>query len=305
MFLLPVLFFEVVSWRNPLLVTAFELGLRYAPSGYRQKLLSALRSAGDSITDASGAITWLYDVESAPYNIPSFRHWHFRQEAINESITDFPVHENQDDVRSAISDLERNLLAAAMTKPWPFAFAIKSLLTLACDIHSPFHVTEYFSPEFPNGDTNGQLFRVQYKGRVTSLFDVWEEGCGAIDGLDINTTVDALIAKYQNEYQGSVDWDAVLEETAALTKTNGYAGVSVGKVLDEAYVKKCQEVTLKQIARAGYALGNLMQRISVPAFEDSELLPRARASESIAWTLVCFLLPMAALTVYHRFCHGK
>ena len=302
---LAVLFLCGRCWRNPLLVTAFELGLRSAPAGYRAKLLAALRSSGDAITDATQAVTWLYDVESPPYNIPSFRHWHLRQDPINDSLPEFPEHRNEDDVRTALDDFQNNLFKAAMTKPWPFSFAMKSLLTLACDIHSPFHVTELFSEAFPEGDSNGQKFIVQYKGQHVSLFDVWEEGCGALDGQDVNATVDALLKQYKSEYGTEVDWDAVMQETAKITKESGYSGVTPRGVLQDEYVKKCREVSLKQVARAGFALGSLMNRIAIPAFEDPVLLPKTRPSETIAWMVLCFVLPMAVLTVYQRFFHGK
>ena len=76
-------------------------------------------------------------------------------------------------------------------------------------------------------------------------------------------------------------------------------------VLQDEYVKKCREVSLKQVARAGFALGSLMNRIAIPAFEDPVLLPKTRPSETIAWMVLCFVLPMAVLTVYQRFFHGK
>jgi hypothetical protein len=293
------------SWSELMYASAFEFALRSFPSRYRSRLDSVFSFSGDSFSRTTDAAAWLKTVRNPPFNIKSFDHWHFLQDPLNSPTT---LHHDEDDLISNIEDFQRSLFGGVMTKPWAWSFGFKAYIGLVCDVHSLFHLTEFVSSEFPNGDDNGRKFAVVYD-RTISLFDLWEDGCGYFGGgiEAVNESVDHLLADFPNSpYPSGItwsaaDWNATKMRTIDLTKTKGYGDLGVGERVSAAYIAECQEVSRQQVAYAGYALASILQRISVPVY-DPELFAKSpggvRSADVAGWTIFLLLLPLTVLAAY-------
>lgn len=56
------------------------------------------------------------------------------------------------------------------------SFMIRFLLHIVGDVHQPLHSSALFSPEFPDGDQGGNLFKITYK-TYDELHALWDAAC--------------------------------------------------------------------------------------------------------------------------------
>ncbi|KAH0795893.1 p1/s1 nuclease [Histomonas meleagridis] len=295
-----------------MLAIAFELGMRSVSSDYRRLMMNAYKIGGDHFTNAAEGAMFTYTARKPPYNIASFDHWHFRRDPINEQHLNISEHGDTDDVLANIDDTLQHLIMSDSTRPWCFVFNLKVFLSTICDMHSIFHVTELFTNEFPNGDDNAKNFYVKHNNNFISLFDLWETGCGLYPSLDwsqVNSTVDAIIKEYPTStYSSSTTFSTtlateIIAQTKNLTIEYGYAQLTNGSTVNDAYIEKCQQISRKQISEAGHALAEAFQRIAIPSFSEYVVsVPSVRQTEVVAWTIFAFLLPITLVIYFQKFC---
>ena len=301
----------VSSWSRQLLAVAFEIGMLNMSSDFRWRMLNAFRVSGDDFSHAAEGAQFLYSAASAPYNIPSFDHWHYDYYSLNPESLDVVEHSYTDNLYYNIDQAETHLFAADTTKPWPFSFNLKLYLCSACDVFSIFHPCEYFSSEFPDGDDHARRFFVSYNGRTMSLHDLWESGCGEFDDVDwnsVNDTRDEIVEKYPvNPFASytNIYWSSMMKETRTLTSEYGYAQLKNNSVISQEYIDKCREITRNQVAKAGYALQVSLKRIAITVYQMPPMTIQTRKSEAIAWSLVAILLPVTISVMMKRFCGKK
>lgn len=295
-----------------MLAISAQIAFNHIGVEYENKLISIFKAAGDEFTRCSQAAAWMNYVEKAPFNLKCFNHWHFLQEPYNTSSMFIPEHINDDDLITNIKNVYKSLSTQQCKRSWPFAMSMKVLLASIADIFSPLHVTELFNQDFPNGDDNGRNFYVQYNGKQTTLFDIWETGCGLYPkDFVFNEAnwkiIDEDVKKILNLHPFPVNntsfnenfIDNVKSKTRTFTIEEIYQKSFRNQPLPQSQILTCQKETQQKMAEAGFAMAEALKNIIlITPGEPTVLATTIRTSEVIAWSILCILAPFASFLIW-------
>ena len=291
-----------------MLAVAGEIAFEQLGYAHQKKLLSVFENAGDEFTRVSQAAAWLYYAERPPFNIHSFNHWHFKGTPLfYEDEREVHKHIDIDNLAKNLDSINKSVVSGKNQRTWPFSFSIKLYLASQCDIMSPLHVSEFFSDEFPNGDKNGRDFYVNFNGKIMSLYDVWESGCGEFaDSIDFNseddwTKVDTLKDELMLEFKvfELMTNEELEEETYNYTRDFVYKGLKNNSVLSQDYIQKCKAHTREQVFRAGKTISQSVKDMDIIAIANQlPMVSGFRTSEVVAWSLLLIFAPFAVLLVW-------
>lgn len=302
----------VFCWTNQMMAIAGEIGLRQIGFSAQKKLNLVFNNAGDEFTRVSQAAAWLYYAERPPFNIASFNHWHFYSQPINEENLELDHYIDVDNLRDNLYKIRNSVRGGKVTRTWPFSFNLKLYLAGMCDVYSPLHVSEYFDSKFKDGDRNGRDFYVNFNGKLTSLYDVWESGCGFFDtsiSFDsdadwqrIDKLVDQLSVAFSTEdWPASFDLDFTVKSTYNFTRDFVYKGITNGSTLSKEYISKCQDYTQDAVVQAGRMIANDISGLDIISI--AKQIPYAtgiRSSEVAAWSILFIITPFAALLIWKK-----
>ena len=298
------------AWVDQMLATAGQIAMNDLGSEYSDRIAYALELVSDEFTRPAQAAAWSYYVERPPFNIPSFRHWHFHPVPFSNDRTPTQERFDTDDLAAGINgtrSLLGNFKNGGIGRPWPWAFALKVLMGMICDSFSALHNTVLFSQEFPDGDDSGRRFTVRNGGRDLTLFELWESGCGAFqDNLTFSAsdweTIDKLASDLSREFprEDSYDPAKVMSSTHEFDKTSVYT-VHTGEVIGAEYIEMCQRESRRRVALAGWAIADSLRGVKV-VLADRKAHPSQpmRASEVMSWLVMLILAPVAACLIWKK-----
>ena len=300
------------AWADQMLATAAQIALNELGSDYANRLALAFETASDEFTRPAQAAAWSYYVERPPFNLPSFRHWHFHAIPFSPDQTPTKERYDEDDLVEGINgtrSLLGNLKSGHITRLWPWAFAMKVCMGMICDSFAALHTTVMFSRDFPNGDDSGRKYMIRDTAhRKISLFDFWETGCGKFENnLTFSAAdwakIDKLAAELAKEFPREREYDAwtTIRESHDFDVAHTYA-VATDEVPSDEYLNQCWTESRKRVARAGWAIADTLKKANVVVAvrtKATEKLPM-RTSEAFSWMVMMILAPIAVFLVWKK-----
>jgi hypothetical protein len=167
-----------------------------------------------------------------------------------------------------------NALKSQRANVFEKALMLRYLVHAVADAHQPLHSTSLYSSRFPHGDRGGNLFIID-SPLATRLHVLWDLGLGSIPETELQETVseEALqrirnFTKYltltypKDCFSGSINvsTDRWIREAHDLAISAAYT-LQPGDVPSEEYLKNGRTICERQIALAGYRLGELLNEI--------------------------------------------
>ena len=159
---------------------------------------------------------------------------------------------------------------------WERAFALRFLIHLVGDVHQPLHVCALFDERYPGGDRGGNLFEIRGLP-VKNLHLYWDSACGLFyrrlaRPLDPAALEDIrqMAVRLTDAYPEEAGDDAIDDARAWARQTYAlapivYDGILPGGEPGELYQERGRMVCERQLARAGYRLAHLLNKLFAPA----------------------------------------
>jgi len=155
--------------------------------------------------------------------------------------------------------------------PWAKGFMLRMLIHIVGDIHQPCHCITYYSPDFPNGDRGGTRFKIKDDayGSLHSLTDAAfglgnrrpERPMNQEDKRYLDNLVTHLKENFPREMFDQLadkTIDSWREESYNIGVDFVYAYILPNEDVSEEVMEEGKIVAGKQLALAGYRLGNLL-----------------------------------------------
>lgn len=182
-----------------------------------------------------------------------------------------PLEEN---VSWAVSKFRKELGDKSLSQ-YKRAEVFRFLVHFVGDAHQPLHCVARDTNRFPNGDRGGNDFAITPGNGLpswnTNLHRVWDSGCGAFDvgmrGWDTGAGVriDALSKKIEAAYPktllaseiSTLNPESWAKSGFNIAKTFAYTAPE-GGTPSRNYVRRGQEISMRQAALAGYRLAEIL-----------------------------------------------
>lgn len=317
--MLPLFISVGACWSEKLLTTVSYIVMQKMGKAYQANLSSVFLAAGDTdlVTHPARIGAWMSYVERPPFNFHGFNHWHFKRTPYNPtSYSPIPDQVDNDNVVSNVIEMSNDIYKGTTKRSWPLAFSMKVLFAGVCDIHTPLHLTEYFSSDFPVGDQNGRLFNVNYNNQKTTLFNLYETGCGLDNKLqatydtafwnDVKELADELLEDYnfvpKHFSQNEINDQA--ESTYDYTVKNIYSMIKPNEKVSDEMINECQTHTKQMMRLSAERLVYILNGSTIHA-QKVEKVPYTTplsTSEMIAWSLMFILAPYTGFLIWKKHC---
>ena len=277
-------FFSIFSFSfsEKLSVAITKIALQKSKTDITNQLKTIFSLSGDwDLIDHPEQVgAWISYVERPPFNIKSFNHWRFYSDPyIVDSSISAPDTIDYDNLKSNLIDQQvfGNVMYGATSRSWPYAFHFKLLVSSLLDIHSPLHTSTLYSSDFPNGDRNGREFIVIFNDNETSLYDLWETGCGMTNlTSEFTPSFYKDIDSFIDEFMKSNTWEdksfslndvfTQIEENKKYTIEEIYNKTKPGDAITYDYIQKCQKHTKEAMLLAAERLASFFSEMNIPQF---------------------------------------
>ena len=209
---------------------------------------------------------WLDSLKE--YNDTYFNTWHYIDIPFNNN-TGYPMKPPSNiNVVWALNNTFEQYKKG--TDPWTVGFNIRLLLHLVGDVMQPMHACVLYSPQYPNGDEGGNLYKVHYNHTTTSLHAFWD-GCAGLYNeyfeLPLSTANMTLLENQAlgiiDKYNGTnvtlgynvTDW---AKESYDIASKFAY---QTGPNLTQQYINNAQKICSQRIYVAGMRLRWLLENL--------------------------------------------
>jgi len=192
------------------------------------------------------------------FGVETFTTWHYIDLPYNPTNVTIPHEISDVNIRWALNQVYDTLqIPRRDTNAWTRNFMLRFLMHLAGDLHQPFHNTEYYSAEFPEGDQGGNLISVWYGWKYMSLHGFWDKAGGLYtkyykfpltddDVNEIRRVARKLIAKHSEVTVIGPNFEAWSNEVHRIAVEFGYPDVLNERNLTEDYINKTREYSEQQ-----------------------------------------------------------
>lgn len=156
------------------------------------------------------------------------------------------------------------------------ARAFRFIMHLVGDIHQPMHSTALETDQLPNGDRGGNEFLLAILPGVypepKNLHFLWDSGAGLFKEQvrPLNEQGQRAIARYADDAEKALPYSEAKKnlkprdahawalESFEHAKKHAYADIRMNERPSDGYVRNAQELSLRQVACAGYRLAELL-----------------------------------------------
>lgn len=321
-----------VCWTDLLMTTVSHTVMSHIDGAKQKKMQKIfLRSADDDLSkNLSKLSTWMNYVERPPFNLKCFNHWKFYRTPYYEKQRDYiPKYQStRENLITVTKESAKKIYSGVLSSSFMWSMHLKILFAGMCDVHTPLHVSEYFSDDFPDGDRNGQLFKIKYNNTEMSIFDLYESGCGLDPKVDktFSKPFWENVGKLSNELNSMWDpttfssEDEYIEQaktdTFEYTINNVYKMLKPNDKIDDTYISACQEHTKKQMLKSAQVLYVILNRceltdVETPDGDDSgsiidtinqNTIPSELREYLIYLTYLFMIAPLTVMLVWKRHC---
>lgn len=219
---------------------------------------------------------WADDLNNYPNYLKVYKTWHYIEDAYSEDGTAIPSSIPRDNVVFAISNLRQHL-AQKKGNDYDKVRSLALITHFAGDIHQPLHCAEYYADNFTAGDKGGNYFKISYKEpngeRIRNLHMLFDSGVRLFPSLgyshdvtapkDVDDIAVQIMEELPESYFGSQARDLDPEHWQAESHSLAIDAhhTALYKTPTNDYLEKQTDVVKKQMALAGYRLGNLLNEV--------------------------------------------
>ena len=294
------------SWNDMALTVGMELMFRSTGDDGKKFCQQILDCGNEKVDRLSLAGSWIDYVERAPFNTKNFNHWRYKKTPMG----DFVKGHTTEDILTTLKSLVGSISSTpALNGEWALNFGFKVYQGLFLETSDPTHTVEYFTSSGPlsDGDDNGKLYKVLYKGNETNLHDFWGSLCGqlndhypfsssAYDTIDSFTT--EIFKTYNSDHTKTFKtYNDLFNDTLQFAQSNLYENVEYGKELPEEYVNMCKKYAPQRLATAAYSLGQIVKKFPSPQCKSAEQQGKTTMPFTtvggLGWAVFFMLLPVA------------
>lgn len=189
---------------------------------------------------------------------------------------------------NAIFSIKDNIATLSSTQEDPYgssksllgkSMSLRFLVHFVGDLHQPLHASERVTPNHPNGDMGGNLFKILHYNQpgMDNLHFVWDEMFNDFNEsirsnlnkeryMFIKRKSDEILLEYTFErLQPQIFSNSTVEswsnESVGLAKAFVFKGLQEGKELPQAYQDEGRRICRERVALAGYRLGMIISDI--------------------------------------------
>lgn len=262
-----------LAWNDHGHMAVASIAERQLTFATKQNLLKLLAIGGTPKTnELLTSACWADDTKNKENGPWHYINHHFRTDG--KPTTLGPAPQNVVWAIQRFSDVLKNRGAADAER----ADALRYLMHFVGDIHMPLHCVARDTDAFPEGDRGGNEFKIVppagFDPAPRNLHFLWDMGGGLFTQIErpldskgrdaVSETAELAIklnpdSKLRAEL-AVTDPHAWSREGLALAKKYVY-GLSENAAPGKEYLEQCQQVSLRQIALAGYRLGILLNRL--------------------------------------------
>jgi S1/P1 Nuclease len=202
---------------------------------------------------------------------PGTTPWHYiDQPFIKDSVK--PSLLNSKNVVWAIPEVERVISDPKSTQA-ERATSLSFLIHFVGDIHQPLHCVSLYSPQFPEGDRGGNLYRIN-TAVADNLHGYWDRGLGLFYRSPNRPysfrypQIEAMAKQWMAQYPRAFYGARLTEKSPQAWATEGYVIATTvayatpqNAVPNEQYDLKGQVIVREQIVLAGYRLADELNRL--------------------------------------------
>lgn len=197
------------------------------------------------------ASTWMDKIRQED-DVTAFNRWHYIGWGFSPESLPLPKN-HEDNVVWAIQQSQQ-VLQSPRAKKREKALFLRALIHLTADVHQPLHAASRVTPQNPEGDRGGNLFKIQ----GGNLHGAWDSALG------LRQSARDLEANYpMSRYSAQVaQLDPMIwaKESYAIA-TNFVYNTREGAALSPDYIQKGQQIASERLVLAGYRLGALLNKI--------------------------------------------
>lgn len=286
-------------WAHPHQLIA-AIAETYLSSSELETVRQAMGGYGLPSASMTEVASWQDDLKDNCH-IKTMGVWHFSNRAYITDTWD-PSKGQIKPVVYDIGDVSKSLWRALQdpttTDPWSIQFCLRSLVHFVGDMHTPHHVVEYYSKDFPKGDNGGTKYfmNCNYGSTCLHIHFIWDAAglayqmgnaaSGATrDAFDKN--VSAIMQEHPAsayENLNVVDFDKWMDESFEVAKLHGYS-VPMRSWPTPEYFETVQREARKRIALAGHRLGFMVKGLLAGNRLTKQIEVHHNVSEWIAWAL--------------------
>ncbi len=207
---------------------------------------------------------WMDETKARGLN--AFNEWHYINIPYNPEGLAKVVDAKDTNIVAVIQTMAATL-KDPRTSDFEKAFALRILLHLFGDIHQPYHAVGKVSHEHPEGDLGGNRTPVVYPN-MKNIHAFWDSTAGLFPEVkppDWQKQIPGLSAQLQKQHpragvvtQLEFAPQAWAEESYKLAVKHGYETLPAEGKVDQAYIKKAQEICAERLALGGYRLAELL-----------------------------------------------
>jgi hypothetical protein len=209
---------------------------------------------GGTSTSVSDASVWMDQYYSPKYRF--LRKLHYIQIPEGDARY-FPKYKDKYDALFAI-EYAVQILKSSQSTPLQKAFAMRVLIHVVADIHQPLHTINWYSARYPHGDRGGNLVRIKKQHIARNLHSFWDKGGGWLMGSVEDDTQKIKSLPYRPCSGNEKDW---VQESHQLAVQKAYHYPHV-KYQWDAYIEESQAITKTQIQAAACHLANIIEELA-------------------------------------------
>jgi hypothetical protein len=277
--LLQLFFFLLIStqvlawWETPHMLVAQIAYEDMTPEARKRadELIALHAKKYPNSADFVTASVWADDLRAEGNT--TYSAWHYVTllfKDVNEPLPTRANFSDRDNVAWAV-ELETRILKSNETTENEKALALRRLLHWVGDMHQPLHATSHVSPNYPKGDSGGNLFVVNLPKPFNNLHSYWDSGLGHWEDIDRPLTPEGKIAlkKEVNRLRENYQWSSLGSEdpyqwaieSHELARKYAYTGLDYKGVPSAAYIAQGHKVTDSQVMLAGQRLAQLLNTL--------------------------------------------
>lgn len=217
------------------------------------------------------------DDEWGTYGLTAMFNWHFLDQPYNpEGIMNIVQYAPGNVLWAAQQALGTLSSANRASAPFETGLMLRYLVHLIGDMHQPLHVSCMFSEQYPQGDQGGNLVPIEFDQDIQELHALWDAALGHMEvtySRPLNATsleaVENWALEITQEFpRSALSGDLSVTNMTDWTTTNFqiastfvYPGITPGQHPSEAYLDAGWEIAKRQLALAGYRLGDLLESL--------------------------------------------
>ncbi len=260
---------QAYAWNNMGHRLVAQIAIDQLSKGYVKKL-SHLNHEMDVVYQPRKLVnsaTWLDDIRF--YDNQWYTTYHYQDKYFSVDGSPFPD-KNEGQASWAIQT-SINGLEDKKTIAYNKAMSLRILLHVIGDIHQPLHTLSNVSKTNPQGDSGGNLYRLDNNPIGQSLHKYWDNGGGflmrdhPIHYREIIEVAHQIEHKYpcQSLPVGKIDFHSWIQESRKIAIEQAYGPLKGSSHIPEGYKGNVQRISQYRIALAGCRLAKVLKHVKI------------------------------------------